>query len=136
MIEQITDNDLIIAIIIRAQFKKEGVEFFTPNNFSQQLGYMNRSKGYIIEAHAHKKPEQNVHLTYEVLYIKSGKIKICLYNNNLSFLQECILNTGDVILLASGGHSIEMIEDTEIIEIRQGPYNGNDDKINFIPIKL
>ena len=43
MIEKIIHKNIIIAIIIRNDYKKDGIEFFTPNNFSQQLGYM-RSK--------------------------------------------------------------------------------------------
>ncbi len=70
----------------------------------------------------------------EVLYLKSGKIKIILYNNDYSLIKECILNIGDIILLASGGHSLEFMEDSELIEIKQGPYN-DDDKIIFSPVK-
>lgn len=134
MIQQITHNSLIIAIIIRAEFKKDGIQFFTPPEFSQQLGYMNRPKGYIIQPHTHKKVEQIVIPTHEVLYIKSGRVKIILYNNTGSFVEECTLGSGDVILLASGGHSLEMIENSEIVEIKQGPYS-DDDKINFTPVK-
>ncbi len=135
MLEQVkdTDTDLLIAMIVRAEFKREGVEFFTPDNFSQQLGYMNRPKGYTVNPHTHKKVISEMHLTHEVLYIKTGKIKILLYNNNNQFIKECILNTGDVILLAAGGHSIEMLEDSELIEIKQGPYS-NDDRVDFTPV--
>ena len=133
MIEQITDKGLLIATIIRAGFKKDGIEFFTPNEYSQQLGYMNRPKGYKIMAHRHTKNENIGIPTYEVLYIKSGKLKILLYDNENFFIKELILLIGDVILLVTGGHSLEMLEDTELIEIKQGPYNEND-KINFLPV--
>ena len=134
MFEQITDNGVIIAIIITSKFTKEGIEFFTPNDFSQQLGYMNRSKGYKIEAHSHKRVQHAVLQTHEVLYVKSGKVKIELYNDKHIFIEDRTLSAGDVILLASGGHSIEMMEDSELIEIKQGPYS-NDDKISFTPLK-
>lgn len=133
MIEQITDNGIIIATIIRAGFKKEGIEFFTPDKFSQQIGYMNRPKGYKIEPHTHKRGKTSPINTNEILFVKSGKIKIFLYNNNYSFIKELELLSGDFILLVTGGHSIEMEEDSELIEIKQGPYD-NDDKINFIPV--
>ena len=134
MLEQIVDNGLIIATIIKAEFKKEGIEFFTPSEFSQQLGYINRPKGYKVEAHTHKLVKRNVVVTHEVLYLKSGKIKVSLYNNSQDLVKECILNKGDVILLAAGGHAVEMVEDSEIIEVKQGPYS-NDDKIYFKPVK-
>ena len=134
MIEQITDNGLIIATLIRAGFTKKGVEFFTPGEFSQQLGYMNRPKGYKVEAHTHTMIEQVVVPTHEVIFVKSGKIKISLYNNEFKFIGDCMVNKGDVILLAAGGHSVEMVRDSELIEVKQGPYS-DDNKIYFKPVQ-
>ncbi|RQO71505.1 hypothetical protein DBR40_17045 [Pedobacter sp. KBW01] len=131
MIEKIESQNLLLAIIIKASYKKEGISFFTPNDFSQQLGYMNRPKGYVIEPHIHNINERKVTLTQEVLYIKSGKLRVDFYDQEKVFLESSILETGDVVLLAAGGHGFEMIEDSEIIEIKQGPYDGDKDKIRF-----
>ncbi|GAA3950155.1 hypothetical protein GCM10022246_00890 [Pedobacter ginsengiterrae] len=131
MIERIEHNSVLLAIIIRANYKEEGIAFFTPGDFSQQLGYMNRSKGYVIEPHVHKIVERKVTLTQEVLYIKTGKVLINFYDNDQQYLENRILEKGDVILLASGGHGFEMLDDTEMIEIKQGPYIGDEDKVRF-----
>ena len=53
MIENVIHKKKILSVIIRANYKAEGIKFFTPNEFSQQLGYMNRPKGYVIEPHVH-----------------------------------------------------------------------------------
>ena len=53
------------------------------------------------------------------------------YNDNKAFLKSDTLNSGDVILLAFGAHGFEMLEDSEIIEVKQGPYSGDDDKTRF-----
>jgi hypothetical protein len=134
LIEQITDNGSIIATIIKAGFTKKGEQFFTPSEFSQQLGYMNRPKGYRVEAHTHKQVQQDVVLTHEVLYVKSGTIRVGLFTDSFTFIKECILTSGDFILLASGGHSVEMVEDSEIIEVKQGPYS-QENKIYFKPVQ-
>ena len=131
MIEKITYDNQIISIIIRSNYYKDGIEFFTPNTFSQQLGYMSRNKGYIIEPHIHNIKLREVNLTQEVLYVKSGKIRIDYFNNNLNYIESKILLSGDVILLASGGHGFEFIEKSEIIEVKQGPYIGDEDKLKF-----
>lgn len=131
MIEKIIHQQEILAIIIRANYHKEGISFFTPNDFSQQLGYMNRSKGYVIEPHVHKLVERKVTLTQEVLYIKSGKVRVDFYDDDRNYLESKIVETGDVILLASGGHGFEMLENSEMIEIKQGPYCGDEDKVRF-----
>lgn len=131
MIEEIKHLSQILAIIIRSSYKSDGIKFFTPNDFSQQLGYMNRPKDYVIEPHVHNLAERKVVLTQEVLYIKSGEVKVDFYSDNKSYLESIILNTGDVILLASGGHGFKMLQDSEIIEIKQGPYIGEEDKVRF-----
>lgn len=131
MIEYIKHLDLLLAIIIRHNFKEEGIKFFTPDDFSQQLGYMNRPKGYVIQPHVHNAVDRTVTLTQEVLFIKSGLVKIQFYTQEKEYLFDRTLGAGDVILLSSGGHGFEMLEPTEMIEVKQGPYSGEQDKTRF-----
>ena len=51
------------------------------------------------------------------------------------YLESRILYQGDVVLLAYGGHGLEMLEDSEMIEVKQGPYAGEMDKIRFEPVR-
>ncbi len=131
MIEEVNFKAQILAIIIRANYQKEGISFFTPGDFSQQLGYMNRPKGYKIDPHIHNLIERKVTLTQEVLYIKTGKVRVDFYDDDKNYLESKIVEKGDVILLAAGGHGFEMLEDAEMIEIKQGPYCGEEDKVRF-----
>ena len=131
MIEHIIHNGETISIIIRKSYSKEGVEFFTPDHFSQQVGYMKRRKGHIIKSHVHYVASRNVTLTQEVLFIKTGKVRIDFYEYDRNYIESRILNSGDFILLANGGHGFEMLEETEIIEIKQGPYIVERDKIKI-----
>ncbi|MFA6276983.1 MAG: hypothetical protein WC622_09550 [Pedobacter sp.] len=131
MIENIYQDDLLLAIVVRSNFKKDGIEFFTDNNSSQQLGYMNRQAGYYIAPHRHNLVTREVKLTQEVLVIKSGKVRVDFFDNAQNYLQSSILNSGDVILLSDGGHGFKMLEDSEIFEVKQGPYCGEEDKVRF-----
>ncbi len=135
MIEQIIDDQKLLSIIIRAEYKSKGIEFFTPDDFSQQLGYMNRKKNHIISPHTHNIVQRDVQFTQEVLIIKSGKVRVDYYDEKKKYLESRILNKGDVVLLAYGGHGFEMIEDSEIIEVKQGPYLDEVDKIRFDPVE-
>ena len=135
MTEEIIHNNNLLAIILRSSFKTEGIAFFTPDDFSQQLGYMKREKNYIIEPHVHNPVKREVVWTQEVLFIKSGKVQVDFYDNSKNYLESRIIEKGDVILLASGGHGFSMIEDSEIIEVKQGPYSGDRDKTRFKPVK-
>ena len=134
MIEIITQEKLQLAIIIRSDYKKEGIEFFTNDDDSQQLGYMNRDEGYIIPPHRHNIVPRAVHLTQEVLFIRSGKVRVDFYDNDQNYIQSSILEKGEVILLADGGHGFKMLEKSEMIEVKQGPYCGERDKVRFSPI--
>ena len=134
MINSIINKGQTLAIILRTTYKEKGINFFTPNEFSQQLAYMNRPSGYEIQPHVHNAVQREVQFTKEVLFIKSGKVRVDFYDDEKNYLESRILVSGDVILLAFGGHGFEMIDDTEIIEVKQGPYTGEADKTKFEPI--
>ena len=123
--------DEILAIIIKSDFHKDGIEFFTPNEYSQQLAYMSHPVGKIIEPHIHNIVRREVHYTQEVLFIKKGKLRVDFYNTEKSYLMSYILERGDVILLSSGGHGFEVLDELEMYEVKQGPYAGDDDKTRF-----
>lgn len=94
MIEHITHHQQTLAIIIRANYEKEGISFFTPKDFSQQLGYMKRPRGYTIAPHTHNLIERTVTLTQEVLYIKTGKVRVDFYDDDQKYLESKIVEQG------------------------------------------
>lgn len=131
-IEEIRAGKQTIAIIIYRDFKKEGIEFFTPAEFSQQLGYMKHQKGYKIQEHVHRLQMREVKYTQETLFIRSGRVRANFYTDDKAYLTSRELKTGDVILLASGGHGFDFLEESEMIEVKQGPHGGDEDKERFI----
>jgi hypothetical protein len=133
-IDVVFDKDKTVPIchIIRAEYNPASTEFFTPGNYSQQLGIIKYPKGGTIKPHYHNKVLREVHYTQEVLVIRKGKVRVNLFDHELTYITHVILTKGDVILLASGGHGFEMLEDSEMLEIKQGPYNGVEvDKTHF-----
>ncbi len=131
MIEEIKYEKEILAIIIRKNISCEGIKFFTPDDFSQQLAFMSHPKGKVIEPHVHNPVKREVHYTKEVLFIRKGKIRVDFYDEKHNYLESRILKSGDVILLASGGHGFEALENLEMFEVKQGPYTGDKDKRRF-----
>ena len=135
MMKIISHQKTLLAIIIFSSYHSEGIQFFTPDTFSQQLGYMNRPKGYAIPPHDHNPVPRTIEWTQEVLFIKSGKIRLDLYEpDTRAYIESHILLPGDVVLLAHGGHGLVMLEQSEIIEVKQGPYAGEADKTRFEPV--
>ena len=136
ILEEVMNDKMLLSIIIRANYKNDGIKFFTPDDFSQQLAYMNRPAEYVIPPHVHNAVRREVQFTKEVLFIKSGKVRVDFYDEDQIYLESRILVQGDVILLAFGGHGFEMLEASEIIEVKQGPYVGEADKTRFEAISL
>ena len=121
-----------IAIIIRKDHSVSETIFYSETNYSQQLGIIKYPRGGIIKAHFHNEVKRSVLYTQEVLFVRKGTLKVSLYDKNLNFLVNCILKAGDIIFLVTGGHGFDMLEDCELVEVKQGPYNGVDnDKTYF-----
>jgi len=134
MVQTIEHDGQVLAIILPASYRADGIKFFTPDDFSQQLAYMNRPEGYVIQPHVHNPVTREVEYTKEVIFIRSGKVRIDFYDDGQTYLESRILTQGDVVLLARGGHGFEMLEASEMIEVKQGPYAGEKDKTRFAPI--
>jgi mannose-6-phosphate isomerase-like protein (cupin superfamily) len=131
MIEKITHNGVLFALIVRTTFTADGIKFFTPDEFSQQLAYMKRPANWRIDPHVHNPVTRSVEYTHEVLFVKSGKVRVDFYEDATSYIESRIVYPGDVILLAHGGHGFTMLEESEMIEVKQGPYSGDKDKTRF-----
>ena len=130
-IENIVHGLEPIALIIKADFDEPGIRFFTPGSFSQQLAFMKHPKGKKIAPHVHNMVNRQVLYTQEVLLIRQGRVRVNLYSSEKEFIISRELEAGDVILLCGGGHSFEMLEETSMIEVKQGPYTGEQDKTRF-----
>lgn len=134
MLEYVIHDGTTLAIIVRAGYSEEGIRFFTPDAFSQQLAYMHRPSGYSIQPHVHNPVRREVQYTNEVLFIKSGLVRVDFYSEHQQYLESKVLKPGDVVLLVLGGHGFEMLEASEMIEVKQGPYAGEADKTRFAGI--
>ena len=131
-LEFIKKDEELLAIILYNNFHLDGVNFFTPEDFPQQVGFISKKTGEIIGAHTHKVVKREISLTQEVLIIRKGKIKVDFYDPKNNYFDSRILSSGDVIsLTGEGGHGYRVLEDVEMVEIKQGPYLGKDDKIRF-----
>ncbi len=130
-IQFVKKKKVLLAIIIRNDYSCEGVDFITPNEYSQQVAYMHHPAGKVIDAHLHNMVHRNVVMTQEVLFIKKGKLRVDFYDNYEDYLESIVLKAGDTILLVSGGHGFTVLEEIEMIEVKQGPYSGDKDKVRF-----
>ena len=131
MWEIFDDSGKTLAIVIKHDYDKPGITFCTPDDFSQQLAYMHHPTGHVILPHVHNEVKREVLFTKEVLVLKKGRLRCDFYTDAHEYIKSIELVGGDVILLASGGHGFVCLEETEMYEIKQGPYAGEMDKTRF-----
>jgi len=134
-IEKIEHNGKIFALIIRSKLEIDGVNFFTPKDYPFQIGLLKHKKGYEIKPHIHKPSNKIINGVQEVLHIEYGKVEVYFYSDNGEKIASNILNTGDTILLITGGHGFKIKEDSKIIEVKQGPYQGFEKDKEHLEVK-
>ena len=120
----------MMALVIRSSYRKEGITFLTENDQFQQVAYMEHPSGHEILPHYHNRIPRNVDYTCETLVIRKGKLRVTLYEN-MESRHSFEISNGDVITLFSGGHGFEVLETVEMVEIKQGPFMGPNDKTRF-----
>jgi len=130
-VETIVDGLEPIALIVRAGFDEPGLHFLTPPSFSQQVAVMRHPQGKHIAPHVHNLVSRQVLYTQEVIWIRKGRVKVSLYNSHHKLICTPVLVANDLILLCGGGHAFEMLEETTMVEVKQGPYAGDNDKTRF-----
>ena len=133
MKEEIVIDGHLCAIILPADFDEPGIQFFTSNDLSQQLASMSYSAGKVIPAHTHNLVRREVSYSQEALFIRKGKVRVDFYTQRQEYRKSRVLSAGDVILLIAGGHGFEVLEDLNMVEVKQGPYFGDTDKTRFVP---
>ena len=132
MVEKIIHKKKLLALIVRGKYRnKKGITFFTPNESTQQFGYMKHNKKHIVRPHLHKKRLTKIYHTTEVILLMKGILRVDLYSQFKKYLFSKILKEKDIIMLVHGGHGFKVLKNVEMLEIKQGPYNLIKDKIKF-----
>jgi hypothetical protein len=131
LIEHIKWNDQHIATIIRAEYEPSDTTFVTPDSYYQQTGFVVYPKGGVIQRHAHLPIQRHLIGTSEALIVRKGRVEADLFALDKSHLGTWLLEKGDIILLVAGGHGFRCLEDTVLLEIKQGPYTGLVEKERF-----
>jgi len=125
-----SSNELTIAIVVKKDYKKEGVNFVSKSEYPLQLAVSSYKAGHKINDHLHQKREITINNIQEVVYFKSGEALVSLFGEDKKLVRTLKLSAGDVVFFVNGGHGFKMSKDTTIIEVKQGPYFGKDlDKV-------
>jgi len=124
-VEKVEWGGKILAIILRKGWQIEEATFLTDKDSSLQLGVLAPKEGKEIRPHIHRPRTEIIENIQEALHIEQGKVEIDFYDNERKVARG-ILDSGDTILLMQGGHGFKILEDSRIIEIKQGPYRDKE----------
>jgi hypothetical protein len=130
-IEIIKTGEQILCYIIRHTLQPDKTVFITPPESKQQVGFVVYKKGGMIKRHIHRSLERHLIGMSEVLVVRSGSCQIDVYDDQKNLIATRDLLVGDVVIMSAGGHGFRILEDTILLEIKQGPYLGTEDKELF-----
>jgi hypothetical protein len=133
--EKFIHENILFAIIVRKDFHRDGISFVTDGTGLLEMGYMSHSAGHVITPHKHLPYSRQTIGTHEVLFLKAGKVRVDFYSDEDICVGTRELVGGDWIILLSGGHGFEILEESVMFEVKNGPYAGDKDKIRFQPFQ-
>jgi quercetin dioxygenase-like cupin family protein len=129
--ETITHAGKIVCIIVRGEPGPGNSRFYTPGDLELQVGKIVCPAGSVIARHRHPQVARTIINKLEVVIVQQGRMIVDLYSDDETLLGSHELGSGDLIVLASGGHGFILLEDTVLLEVKQGPYQGSEDKELF-----
>ena len=131
MVREIRHEGQLLGMIIPGSFNEPGVHFLTPDELSIQVGVMKHPAQKKIKPHVHNPVPRSLEYTQEVLLIRQGRLRVDFYSKHQEYLESHTVGAGDVLVLATGGHGFESLDEIEMIEVKNGPYVGEADKTRF-----
>jgi hypothetical protein len=130
-VESITAGGRTFALIVRQERAPEATTFVTGDDATQQVGFVVHDAGQEVKRHYHLPLRREIVGTGEVLVVREGRCEMDVYDDEQQLIGTRELSAGDVMVMLGGGHGFRMLEDTVLLEIKQGPYFGTDEKQYF-----
>ena len=127
------NNGNLLCIVYKDEDWVEGLNFITDNNLFIQVGSWWYQKGKNLAKHQHNIVSRESNITQEMVFVKSGSMLASIYDKDLNLIEELVLKTGDLAIMAYGAHGYKILEDnTKIIEAKNGPFVSVEvDKVKY-----
>jgi mannose-6-phosphate isomerase-like protein (cupin superfamily) len=132
LVERITDTQgTVLALVVRREYAPDVTTFVTEPESGLQVGLIVYPAQGSVPRHRHHPIERRLTGTPEVLVVREGRCQADIFDDEAELLATCELSAGDLIVLLGGGHGFRMLDDTVLVEVKQGPYPGVDEKERF-----
>lgn len=120
-----------LAYIVHAQQPPVRTTFHTPPECTLQLGHIVCPSGGQIQRHVHTPVRRELVGSAEVLMVQQGWCEVDIYSRERRLVDTRELHSGDIMIAVAGGHGFRMLADTVLVEVKQGPYPGLEEKVRF-----
>jgi hypothetical protein len=130
-IEEVFSDGKLLAFVVRNELSPNATTFVTPSDLNLQLGFVVYPNGGQVLRHMHLPIERTIYSTTEIVHVKQGHCIMDIYDDQRKLVTSVELKIGDTVLMIGGGHGFRMLEDTVLLEIKQGPYSGIQEKVRF-----
>jgi hypothetical protein len=130
MAEELRCDGRLAGYVVRAESDPGETTFITDSDAPFQMGFVVRDAGTEIARHFHLSVTRELTGTAEALLVRRGHCLLDIYSDE-DLALTVALGAGDICLLLDGGHGLRMLEDTVLLELKQGPYAGQEDKKRF-----
>ena len=131
MVEAVRSGSDVLCYIVRSADFPAETAFATPCDAQLQVGQVVHLCGHQIARHEHRPQERHSTGTAEFLLVQRGRCAMEVYDHQRRLVATRELGVGDISILLGGGHGFRMLEDTVMLEVKQGPYPGPDEKERF-----
>lgn len=132
---EIFHNDIHIATIVKPNEANPGLSFVTSDDKFLQLGIWNYQKGHNLPAHYHNQFKRSGYRTNEFVFVLKGAIECILYTEEGDFIESVIISESQGILMFELSHEYKIIEDSIILESKNGPFMGVEKDKTVINVK-
>lgn len=97
--------------------------FFSQPGESLQVGSLRFPVGGSAQAHIHKgRNPGGVYPVVELIIVLRGVAKADIFDETKTLVETLTIRVGDMLLLKRGGHGFRFAVETQLLDVRPGPY--------------
>ena len=128
-------EDVHVATHIKPSEVPPCLNFVTTDDKFMQLGIWKYEKNHELPPHFHNEFERKSFKTNEFVFVAKGKLQSDLYTEEGKFIETVIVDEGEGILLHNHAHHYKILEDSIILESKNGPFMGVEKDKTVIDVK-
>lgn len=118
--EKVLHNGKVVALKVSSM--QDGSVSITEPEAALQALTLKHPKGKLVAPHMHLPHVRETVNLQECLIVIRGKLRVSFFDEEANPFAHLDIAAGEACITLSAAHSIEFLEDSEVFEIKNGPY--------------